>query len=208
MWNTAQVLDSALAGATIRHSDFRVPTLATVDLAGFTVRGCGSRGKHLLLRLTGPDGSDDSGGRQLTLHSHLRMDGAWRIYGAGQPWRGGPAHQIRVVLRTLTTVAIGYHLHDLAIVATAEEETLVGHLGPDLLGSPDRPGGWDAAEAVRRLRGQPGRSIAEALLDQRNLAGIGNLYKAEILFLRGINPATPVSEVTNLEAVAELAHKC
>ena len=201
VWNTARVLDSALARTTLRHSDFRVPALATVELSGFTVQGCGSRGKHLLLRLTGPDG------QHLTLHSHLRMDGAWRIYGAGEPWRGRPAHLIRVVLRTLTTVAVGYHLHDLAIVPTAEEETLVGHLGPDLLGPPDRAGGWDPDEAVRRLRSQPERSIAEALLDQRNLAGIGNLYKAEILFLRGIHPATPVSEVDNLEGVVNLAQK-
>jgi endonuclease-8 len=201
VWNTARVLDSALAGSAIRHSDFRVPALATVDLCGFTVQGCGSRGKHLLLRLTGPESA------HLTLHSHLRMDGAWRIYGAGEPWRGGPTHLIRLVLRTLTTVAVGYHLHDLAVVPTAEEESLVGHLGPDLLGSPDRPGGWDPDEAVRRLRRQPERSIAEALLDQRNLAGIGNLYKAEILFLRGINPATAVCDVNNLEGVVVLAQK-
>jgi endonuclease-8 len=201
VWNTARVLDSALAEATIRHSDFRVPALATVDLSGFTVLGCGSRGKHLLLRTNGP------GGQRLTLHSHLRMDGAWRIYGAGEAWRGGPAHLIRVALRTLTTVAVGYHLHDLAIVPTADEETLVGHLGPDLLGSPDRPGGWDADEAVRRLRRQPNRGIVEALLDQRNLAGIGNLYQAEILFLRGIHPATPVSKVDNLAGVVQLAHQ-
>jgi endonuclease VIII len=201
VWNTARVLDSALTRSTIRHSDFRVPSLATVDLSGLTVQGCASRGKHLLLRLNGPDGQN------VTLHSHLRMDGAWRIYGTGEAWRGRPAHLIRVVLRTLTTVAVGYHLHDLAIVPTAEEETLVGHLGPDLLGSPDRPGGWDADEAVRRLRRQPDRSIAEALLDQRNLAGIGNLYKAEILFLRGIHPATPVSNVDDLEGVVTLAQK-
>src|SRR5436190_1939861 len=87
----------------------------------------------------------------------------------------------RMLDRTLTTVAVGYHLHELALVPTADEETLVGHLGPDLLGPPDAPGGWDAEEAVRRLRREPDRPIAEALLDQRNLAGIGNLYKAEVL---------------------------
>src|SRR5262245_5860996 len=141
VWNTAQVLHSALAGTVIRHSDFRVPQLATVDLAGWRVRGCGSRGKHLLLRLVGP-----GGGPAMTLHSHLRMDGAWRVYTAGESWRGGPAHLIRVVLRTLTTVAVGYHLHDLALVASDEEETLVGHLGPDLLGPPGKPGAWDPDE--------------------------------------------------------------
>mgnify|MGYP001061697983 FL=1 len=202
VWNTARVLDRALAGSVIRRSDFRVPSLATVDLAKWRVRGCVSRGKHLLLRLAGP-----GDGRLMTLHSHLRMDGAWRVYGHGEPWRGRPAHQIRVILRTLTTVAVGYHLHDLALVPTEQEESLVGHLGPDLLGSPDEVGGWDPAEAVRRLRARPERAIADALLDQRNLAGLGNLYKAEVLFLRGIHPLTPVGEVADLEAVVDLAHR-
>jgi endonuclease VIII len=201
VWNTARLLDRALANSVIRHSDIRMPSLATVDLSGWRVRGCASRGKHLLLRLTGPDG-----GRLMTLHSHLRMDGSWRVYTSGEAWRG-PAHEIRLVLRTLTTVAVGYRLHDLALVPTEDEHQLVGHLGPDLLGSPDEAGGWDADEAVRRLRAHPDQAIAEALLDQRNLAGIGNFYKAEVLFLRGIHPRTPVAEVSNVESVVELAHR-
>ena len=202
VWNTARVLDGALGGSVLRQSDFRVPQLATLDLARWRVRGCESRGKHLLLRLIGPGDA-----RAMTLHSHLRMDGAWRVYSAGETWRGRPAHLIRVVLRTLTTVAVGYHLHDLAFVPTADEETLVGHLGPDLLGSPDSPGGWDPDEAVRRLRRQPDRPIAEALLDQRNLAGIGNLYKNEVLFLRGIHPTALVSTVEDLDALVALAQR-
>lgn len=208
VWNTAHVLDRALAGDVIRHSDFRVPSLATVDLAGWTIRGCVSRGKHLLLRMVGP-GYDE---RAMTLHSHLRMDGAWRVYTTGEPWRGRPAHLIRVVLRTLTTVAVGYHLHDLTLIPTGEEESLVGHLGPDLLapevgGPGSGAGSWDAAEAVRRLRQHPDQTLAEALLDQRNLAGIGNLYRAEILFLRGIHPSTTVANVEDLDAVVELARR-
>src|SRR5215469_2947995 len=73
VWNTARMLDSALAGEVLRRSDFRVPALATADLGGWQVTGCASRGKHLLLRLTGPGGH-----RTMTLHSHLRMDGSWR----------------------------------------------------------------------------------------------------------------------------------
>jgi endonuclease-8 len=202
VWNTARMLHSALAGEVIRRSDFRVPQLATVDLSGWRVKDCTSRGKHLLLRLTDPGDA-----RAMTLHSHLRMDGVWRVYSSGEVWRGRPAHLIRVVLRTLTTVAVGFHLHDLALVPTDEEQSLIGHLGPDLLGSPDEPGGWDCGEAVRRLQAHPDQAIAEALLDQRNLAGIGNLYKAEVLFLRGVNPWTPVSKVDNLDAVVELSHR-
>jgi endonuclease VIII len=196
VWNTAQALHRGLAGQQLTRTDFRVPTLATADLAGATVTESVSRGKHLLLRLK------PTGGDHLTLHSHLRMDGSWRVFRPGQRWGGGPAHTIRAVLHTDSAVAVGYHLHELSLLPTAEEHRLVGHLGPDLLGTD-----WDPDEAVRRLRTQPDRTIAEALLDQRNLAGIGNLYKSEILFLRGIAPQTPVSKVDDPAAVVRLAQR-
>ena len=87
--------------------------------------------------------------------------------------------------------AVGYRLHDIALIPTDEEERLVGHLGPDVLG-PD----WDAAEATRRLQADPGRPVGEALLDQRLLAGVGNLYKNEALFLVGVDPWTPAGRWT------------
>ncbi|SCG35993.1 DNA-formamidopyrimidine glycosylase family protein [Micromonospora inositola] len=178
VWNTARVLQRALAGARLTGSDFRVPQLAATDLTGWTVRESASRGKHLLLRLTaaGASSADGTasagqpgGGRDWTLHSHLRMDGAWRAYAPGERWAARPAHLIRVVLRSAGAVAVGYHLHELALVPTDQEESLVGHLGPDLLG-PD----WDPAEAVRRLAAQPDATIGEALLDRRNVAGVGS----------------------------------
>jgi endonuclease-8 len=130
------------------------------------------------------------------------MDGSWRVYGPAERWRGRPAHLIRVVLRAGSAVAVGYHLHELDLVPTAREDTLVVHLGPDLLGAD-----WDAAEAVRRLRQRPDREISDALLDQRNLAGIGNLYKSETLFLRGVNPWRPVSDVPDLPALVALSQR-
>jgi endonuclease-8 len=196
VWNTARVIERALVGDVLTGSDFRVPRLATADLSGWTVAESASRGKHLLLRLT------RDGEKPLTLHSHLRMDGAWRAYAPGERWSGRPAHLIRVVLRTARAVAVGFHLHDVTLVPTAEEETLVGHLGPDLLGDD-----WDPAEAARRLAAKPDVTIAEALLDQRNLAGVGNLYKAETMFLRGLWPWTPVAEVPDLLGVVTLAQK-
>ncbi|MFB9234408.1 DNA-formamidopyrimidine glycosylase family protein [Plantactinospora siamensis] len=196
VWNTARVLHRALIGGRLTASDFRVPQLATTDLTGATVLSSGSRGKHLLLRVRTP--RDE----RLTLHSHLRMDGAWRAYAPGERWAARPAHLIRVVLRTAEAVAVGYHLHELALVPTQDEERLVGHLGPDLLG-PD----WDAAEATRRLGAEPDREIAEALLDQRNLAGIGNLYKCELLFLRGVWPWTRVGDVPDLAGMVALAQR-
>ena len=196
VWNTARVIERALTGAVLTGSDFRVPQLATADLAGWTVAESVSRGKHLLLRLA----RDGSAPR--TLHSHLRMDGAWRAYAPGERWSGRPAHLIRVVLRSARSVAVGYHLHEVALLPTAEEEAMLGHLGPDLLGAD-----WDEAEAVRRIGAHPEASIAAALLDQRNLAGVGNLYKAETLFLRGLWPWTPVARVPDLAGVVGLAQK-
>ena len=195
VWNTARVLERALAGDMLTGSDFRVPQLATTDLTGWTVAESASRGKHLLLRLT-------RDGQSRTLHSHLRMEGVWRAYAPDERWTGRPAHLIRVVLRTKRSVAVGYHLHELTLIPTDQEARLLGYLGPDLLG-PD----WDPDEAVRRIREQPDTSIAEALLDQRNLAGIGNLYKSETLFLRGLWPWTPVRDVTDLAGTVTLAQK-
>ncbi|EEP74056.1 formamidopyrimidine-DNA glycosylase [Micromonospora sp. ATCC 39149] len=202
VWNTARVLGRALGGARLTASDFRVPRLAGTDLAGWTVRESASRGKHLLLRLAAPAPVGSGGVTGWTLHSHLRMDGAWRAYAPGERWTARPAHLIRAVLRAPDAVAVGYHLHELALVPTAEEGALVGHLGPDLLGAD-----WDPTEAVRRLAAHPEATIGEALLDQRNLAGVGNLYKCEVLFLRGVSPWTPVGAVSDLAGTVALAQR-
>ncbi|MDQ1663237.1 MAG: endonuclease, partial [Blastococcus sp.] len=136
VWLAAERMRTALAGATLRRGEFRIPQLATVDLTGATVREVIPRGKHLLIRL------DD--GR--TLRTHFRMDGSWHIYRPGSPWKGGPAFEVRAVLATDEWECVGYRLHDIDLVPTAEEAQLVGHLGPDVLG-PD----WDLAEALRRM---------------------------------------------------------
>lgn len=183
VWATCRRLDAGLAGRELTRCELRVPSLATVDLSGAAVVEVVSRGKHLLIRLD----------RDRTLHSHLRMDGAWRVYPDGQRWTGGPGHEIRAVLGVPGTVAVGYRLPVLQLIMTSREQETLGHLGPDLLGAD-----WDVDEAVRRLQADPQRSIGDALLDQRNLAGIGTIYRAEILFLQGINPRTPVVDVTNL----------
>jgi endonuclease VIII len=173
----ARRLHEALAGEVLTRSDLRVPRYATADLTGRTVLDVVSRGKHLLTRVEGG----------LTLHSHLRMDGAWKIYPTGRRWTGGPAHQIRAILGTADRTAVGYRLPVLELLRTSEESRAVGHLGPDLLG-PD----WDPDRALGNLLGDPGRELGEALLDQRNLAGIGNVYKSELCFLLGATPWLPV----------------
>ena len=188
VWRAALHLDRALTGSRLVETDFRVPAHATLDLSGQTVRGTVSRGKHLLTRIGGP--ADDGVGH--TLHTHLKMEGAWHLYRPGTRWRR-PAHEARVVLRTDEWTAVGFALGIVEVLPRDAEDTVVGHLGPDLLG-PD----WDEAEAVRRLLADPRRPVAEALLDQRNLAGIGNLYKSELCFLAGVHPRLPVAAVGDL----------
>lgn len=92
VWQAARRLHDALAGKVLTRSDLRVPRFATADLTGRTVLDVTPRGKHLLTRIEGG----------LTLHSHLRMDGSWKVYGNGQRWSGGPGHQIRAILSTPT----------------------------------------------------------------------------------------------------------
>jgi endonuclease-8 len=188
VWRACQLLNEALADHELTRCEFRVPTLATTDLTGVAVREVVSRGKHQLFRF----------GNDFTLHTHFRMEGTWRIYPRGRKWTGGPDFQIRAVLATAEHDAVGYRLPVVELIPTADEETVVGHLGPDLLG-PD----WDLDEAIRRITANPQGTIGEALLDQRNLAGIGTFYRAELLFLQGIHPRTPVEEVGNLRRLVQ-----
>jgi endonuclease-8 len=127
------------------------------------------------------------------------MEGAWHLYRPGTRWRR-PPHEARVVLRTGGWTAVGFALGVVDVLPRAAEDTVVGHLGPDLLGP-----GWDEQEALRRLRSDPARPVGEALLDQRNLAGIGNLYKSELCFLAGVHPRLPVGEVADLPRLVRRA---
>jgi len=192
VFRTAALLHEALAGDDLVLADLRVPTLATADLVGRRVLEVVPRGKHLMTRLAGG----------LTLHTHLRMDGRWTVYAAGARWSGGAGWQIRAVLGTARSTAVGYRLPVVELVPTAEEASVVGHLGPDLLG-PD----WDAEEALRRLTADPARPLAVALLDQRNLAGVGNVYANELSFLARVPPWHPVGDVPHLEKLVETAHR-
>ncbi|MCU1434282.1 MAG: glycosylase [Pseudarthrobacter sp.] len=189
VWRAASQLHKALAGQTLTGSDFRVPRFATLNLAGWTMTEVVPRGKHLLMRVEGPDQ------RKLTIHSHLKMEGAWQVYPPGGRWRK-PGFTARCVLRTAVADAVGFSLGIVEVVRTEDEDKIVGHLGPDLLG-PD----WDPDEAERRIRSAPDVPIGVALLDQRNLAGIGNIYRCETCFLSGVHPASPSSAVADLQTM-------
>jgi endonuclease-8 len=193
VWRTARRLDRALTGAVLTATDFRVPRHATSDLTGATVTGTVSRGKHLLTRFAPFEGPG------ITLHTHLKMEGAWHVHPSGARWRR-PAHEARVVLRTADTEAVGFALGVVELLRTDEEERAVGHLGPDLLG-PD----WDEDEALRRITADPDRTIGEVLLDQTCLAGIGTVYRAELCFTSGLHPRTPIGQVDDLRRLVRRA---
>jgi len=190
VWRTAHHLHEALAGRRLTRTDFRVPAYATVDLSGASVDEVVSRGKHLLIRT--PEHS---------IHSHLKMEGAWHVYRLGSPWRR-PGHSARAVLENDEWQAVGYSLGILEVLARSDEESVVGHLGPDLLG-PD----FDLDEAARRVAADPGRPVHTALLDQRNVAGFGNEYVNELLFLMGLAPSRPVGEVADIRRVISRGQK-
>ncbi len=190
VWRTAQRLNQAFAGATLTRTDLRWPSLATLDFAGATTLEVVSRGKHLLHRL-------DSGD---TIHSHLRMEGQWLIADAGT---ARPNVQTRAFLSTVRWAGLGQRLGMLDVVRAGAEHTLVGHLGPDLLG-PD----WDASVAATNLAAA-GTTIGAALLDQTRLAGLGTMYAAETLFIERLHPWTPTVDLTDarLTQLVDRAHR-
>lgn len=191
---TAARLDAALTGTPLVRSELRWAELGAVSLVGRTVTEVVPYGKHLLAR------TDDG----WTLRSHLRMDGAWWVARTGSPGAAGRSPHVRAVLATSRWTAIGNDLGMLDLVRTRDEHRLLGHLGPDVL-APD----LDLAAAALRLRegsDGPGAPVAEALLDQRRVAGLGTIWSAEPLFALRVDPWRAVGslELTQLEAI--LAH--
>ena len=216
---TCARLHEALAGRVVRASDLRWPGVSTADLTGMTVVEVVPRGKHILVRL-------DSG---WTLHSHLRMEGQWRlertgapapVLGAGpgpssldprrrdrldragrgrRPQTATTASDARAILVTDEWTAIGLRLGALDLVRTAAEHTLVGHLGPDILDAE-----FDLGRAVANLAAS-GTTVGAALLEQRNLAGIGTLWASESLFLEHQHPWAMVGDLTEQQLTAVVA---
>lgn len=189
VYQAARRLDEVLAGRVVERTDFRVPAYATVDLAGERVHSVGSRGKHLLMRI---------GDR--VVHSHLKMEGEWRVYRPGQRWTR-PGFQARAVVEVPGAIAVGFDLGVLEVFPANEEADRMAYLGPDLLG-PD----WDAEEAIRRVASMPESPIAVALGEQRNLAGLGNVYVNEACFVRGIRPDRPTGTV-DLPPLVDVARR-
>ncbi|MDO9377583.1 MAG: DNA-formamidopyrimidine glycosylase family protein [Nocardioidaceae bacterium] len=188
VFRAATNLATALDGEMLVKTDFRVPQLAITDLSGRRIESVRSRGKHLLMDLG-----------DHVVHSHLKMEGSWHLYPPGGTWKR-PAHQARVVLHTADRVAVGFSLGVLEVWTAEEATTALDYLGPDLLG-PD----WDAERATRAVASDPDRGVAMALLDQRNLAGVGNVYAHELCFIVGLHPEAPVSVVPDVARLVDKA---
>lgn len=176
VFRAATKLREALAGKTLTRCDVRVPKFATVDLTGCVVDEVISRGKHLFIRVG-----------DASIHSHLKMDGAWLV--GGQIRRVQP-HKIRIILETDDSRTAGIDLGVLEILKRDHDMDVVAHLGPDLLGDD-----WEPRVARDNLVADPQRPLAEALLDQRVMAGVGNVYANELCFVTGYLPTTPAGDV-------------
>lgn len=176
-----------MVGREVLSTSLRVPSVALADFSGSTVDKIWPHGKHLFMRF------DDR-----VLHTHLKMEGTWAIHLKGDRWKK-PGHTARVVLELVgdphprPIEVVGHSLGTVQVFPVNQYPQRIGHLGPDVLA-----GDWEDtghALARERLLARPARPVGTALLDQRNLAGVGNEYRAEICFLCGLHPAATVAEV-------------
>ena len=184
-------LDRVLLGRQLTRVELRVPSLAGIDLNGRTVESQHTHGKHLFTRLSG----------DVVLHTHLKMTGTWRVQRTPPPSGALTMgdDRIRIVLVTAAGAAVGERVPVVELLTPEEERSVIARLGPDLL-HPD----FDIDEACARLAAAPDRQISDALLDQTNLAGLGNFWVNELCYLRGVHPATPTRSVA-LEPLVLLA---
>jgi endonuclease VIII len=212
IFRAARTLNRALAGHQVVRFESVFPALTRIDedtpLAGRRIEHVTAAGKHVLMRFSALDlaqggASDEREARRgdLVLRTHMRMNGSWHIYRVGERWRR-PRRDMRIVVATADFEAVGFNV---PVAEFLEEPALARQddlrlMGPDLLAAT-----FDASEALRRIRARPELSIADALLNQRLVAGAGNVYKSEVLFLCGVNPFAPVAAVSDDALLAILA---
>lgn len=199
IYRAAQALHKALAGRTVTFFETVLPKLARVDedapLKGRTIERVRPSGKNLIIEFSG----------DLHLHTHMKMNGSWHIYRPGERWQR-PRRDMRIVIGADEYVAVAFtvpvaEFHSSRSLA---RQTDLRSMGPDLLGET-----FDRDEAVRRIRARPDEEIANVLLNQRVIAGIGNIWKSETLFASGIDPFTRVADLDDekLERIVDNARK-
>jgi len=199
IYRAAQALNRALAGGTIVRFESVYPAVMRVadkhPVIGRTVESVSARGKHLLITFSGG----------LVLHTHMRMNGSWHLYRPGIHWQR-PAREMRVLVATAQAVAVGFNVPvaELLTARDLDRHAELRALGPDWLAP-----SFDRTEALRRMRARGTDEIMDVLLNQRVAAGIGNVFKSEILFLARVHPFTPVSALSDdaLGRIADLARE-
>ena len=207
IFRAAEALNRALAGRTVTRFESVYPSLTRVaedhPIVGRTVESVFARGKHLLIAFSG----------DLVLRTHMRMNGSWHLYRAGVRWQR-PARDMRVLVGTEGLVAVGFNVPVAELLSARDlaRHTQLQALGPDLLADAGRQSqphvgdlftgrqpSFDPGEVILRMRARGGDPIADVLLNQRVVAGIGNVFKSEILFLAGIDPFTSVARLTDAD---------
>lgn len=195
IFQTARVLRPILVGKPVLAASARTPGPQIQRVVGSHVTAVEPIGKHMVIRF-------DNG---LALHTHLRMTGTWHRYAPGERWRI-PAWRARVVLEVPDTVIVCFNAPVVELMQdrAVDLHASIQSLGPDLLGAT-----FDADLAVANLRAQSKLETAEALLDQRIMAGLGNVFKSEILFIERINPWTPIADLADptLRAMVDTARR-
>ena len=199
IFRAANTLHRALAGRAVTAFESMFPSVTRIAdshrLVGRDIESVAARGKHLLMTFSGG----------LVLHTHMRMNGSWHLYRPGERWKR-PRRDMRLIVATADIVAVGFNV---PVAELLTPRDLARHddlraLGPDLLDP-----AFDRAEALRRMREHGGDAIADVLLNQRVAAGIGNVFKSEVLFLGGIDPFTAVTQLTDddLETLIDIGRK-
>ena len=179
----AAALHRALAGSSVTSFDTAFAHLARVHdeapITGRTIERCEAVGKHLLIWFSGG----------LALRTHMRMSGSWHLYRPAERWQRPPrAMRVRLDTAAWVAVAFGVPVAEFLPARDVHRSRALGVLGPDLL-SP----AFDRDEALARLSGAGNRAIGDVLFDQRVVAGIGNVYRNEVLFLCRLHPDRPAS---------------
>src|SRR4051812_4189487 len=178
IFRAARTLNKALAGRTVVRFDSVFSQLTRVDdtrpIRGRIVERVDARGKHLLIWFSG----------DLVLRTHMRMHGSWHIYRPGERWQR-PRADMRIVLGTADYEAVAFSVPVVELTNARDLERVPAGrgLGPDILADD-----FDAAEAVSRIQAMADADIADALLDQHAIAGIGNIFKSESLFVARVDP--------------------
>jgi endonuclease VIII len=187
IFRAARTLNRALGGKVVTAFDSVFPHLTRVHedapITGRTVESVRAIGKHLLIEVSGG----------LILRTHMRMNGSWHIYRSGERWRRG-LRDMRVLVATADFVAVAFNVHVAEFIRAVDlpRHGQLRRLGPDLAAED-----FDEHSAMERLRERSGEPIADVLLDQRVMAGIGNVFKSEVLFVCRIDPFASAGSLTD-----------